>query len=159
MMRQEEIEIDLTNQVEDKLDKKSQSTFIDYSNKILAALEIKATKYNEQSKAKKTNTETLKKVYRNASSDYIQDESMTRSLWCLARVNLFLRLLSGEITDIQMKKTDSIEGHFDIASNLIPSEKDVELAKEDSKNYNLNFDFENVTDLYLDEYEKLTVDW
>jgi len=158
-MLREEIEIDLTRQVHEPDEKDQSVVFIEYSNKIVAALEAKAKKHNKENERKKTKVDTLKKVYKSSALDYQPSEDITKNLWCMARVNMFLKLLCGKLADVELKKIENEQQDFDISSSLIPSETDIELAKEDIKNYNLDFNFENVNDLYLDEYEKFAIEW
>ena len=48
---------------------------------------------------------------------------------------------------------------IDISENWFPSEEDFIKADEDIKNYNLDYDFGNINELYLEEYDKLDWEW
>ena len=141
------MEIDVTNQTPEP-EENSEALFVEYSNKIVGALQSKVKEYNKENKNKKTNIRTLKKVFRNAAKDYTKDNDITRTLWSMARINAYLGLASGDL-----------QRSFDITAALIPSENDTEKALEDVKKFDLDFDFNNVDDLYLDEYRHFGINY
>ena len=60
---------------------------------------------------------------------------------------------------IESKGHASISNLIDISENWFPSEEDFIKADEDIKNYNLDYDFGNINELYLEEYDKLDWEW
>ena len=141
------MEIDVTNQTPEP-EENSEDLFVEYSNKIVGALQSKVKEYNKENKNKKTNIRILKKVFRNAAIDYTKDDDTTRTLWSMARVNAYLGLASGDL-----------QRSFDISAALIPSKNDTERALEDVKKFDLDFDFNNIDDLYLDEYRHFGINY
>jgi len=160
-MVRKELEIDITNYPEQSKESAQDNNFIEYSSKIIDALRSKAKIHNAQTQKTNTNVSILKKVFSNASIDYQTDESTTRLVWCMARVNMFLRLVNGEVLDfrIKNKKQSVLRQYFNIAEYLIPLENDIKAAVEDAKKYDLDFDFKDIDDLYLDEYQEFGVDY
>ena len=77
----------------------------------------------------------------------------------MARVNTFLRMVSGGKVKDSYRKADSdiakaSKNDYIIEANFEPSEEDFNEADEDIKNYDLNnFNFESPDDLYLDDEE------
>ena len=135
------MEIDVTNQAPEP-EENSEALFVEYSNKIVGVLQSKVKEYNKENKNKKTNIRILKKVFRNASREFPEEcDNVTKTLWCMARVNAYLGLASGDL-----------KRNFDCSASIIPSEDDFVKAKTDVEKFNLNFDFDNIDDLYLDEY-------
>jgi hypothetical protein len=156
------IEIDVTNYPE-KSENENQKgkDFVEYSNRIVDALSAKVQGHNKSKPKTVTNIKILKKVYRNAARDYETNENLSRSAWCMARVNMFLRLASGEMSELQVGqgKKSTLGKYLDISEHFVPSEGDVSASLEDLKKYNLNFDFDSVNDLYLDEYQHFGINW
>jgi len=141
------MEIDVTNQNTEPEDNQG-DLFVEYSTKIVDALRSKVKEYNKENKRKKTNIRILKNVFRNAAADHVPSDDLTRTLWSMARVNAYLGLASGDL-----------KRRFDTSSAPIPSENDIKKAKEDTKSFGLDFDFDNVDDLYLDEYRHFGINY
>ncbi|NBW09836.1 MAG: hypothetical protein EBR82_17605 [Caulobacteraceae bacterium] len=78
----------------------------------------------------------------------------------MARVNMFLRMVSGKPVKDAYRKADSdifraSANDYTIEANLEPSDEDFNQADKDIKNYNLNdFDFANTDELYLDDEDE-----
>jgi len=131
--------------------KKSSEKSLEFSKKIIAALEDKAKMHNEKFD-KKVNILDLKKAYKNGfnNSQNINKET-------LAHVNLLLRILRGEANLFSNFKSSVFEisgSEFVVKTNLTPQETDYNQAEEDIKNYKLeDFDFSNADELYLDDEE------
>jgi hypothetical protein len=77
----------------------------------------------------------------------------------MARVNTFLRMVSGKSVKDSYRKADSdiaraSTNDYIIEANFEPNEEDFKEAEEDIKNYDLNgFDFNCAEELYLDDEE------
>ena len=83
---------------------------------------------------------------------------MTRGGWAMARVNMFLRMVSGKSVKDAYRKADSdiarAKTEIIIEAMLEPSNEDFEQADLDIKDFNLNdFDFLSADELYLDDEE------
>jgi hypothetical protein len=131
---------------------------ITFSRKVIEALSNKVKEHNSKS-SRKVTLNQLKKVYRRGAGAFSSSHrpGKTRGQWALARVNMFLRMMSGKSVKDSYRKADS-----DIAraSNLIDisdywevEEVDFENAEADIKQFDLNYDFEDVEELYLDDEE------
>ena len=94
----------------------------------------------------------------------------------MARVNMFLRMKrDGKIVyqePAAMEETLHIKelvfenrakiqvnSFVDVTDSLIPIDDDFIQASEDIKAFELNYDFQDINELYLDDYEKLDIIW
>jgi len=122
---------------------------VEFSKKILAALQGKVKSHNSQNN-KKVNINQVKKVYRNTPSDKNFNQLG------LARVNMFLRMVSGISTYVgsNINLSKAINNKYIIEASFNPSMEDVNKADEDINNFNLNdFEFTSIDELYLDDEE------
>lgn len=122
---------------------------VEFSKKILAALQDKVKSHNLQNN-KKVNIIQVKKVYRNTPSDKNFNQLS------LARVNMFLRMISGISTYIgsNINLSKAINNKYIIDASFNPSIEDINKAGEDINNFNLNdFEFTSIDELYLGDEE------
>jgi hypothetical protein len=122
---------------------------VEFSKKILATLQDKVKSHNSQNN-KKVNINQVKKVYRNTPSDKNFNQL------ALARVNMFLRMVSGISTYIgsNINFSKAINNKYIIEASFNPSMEDTNKANEDINNFNLNdFEFTSIDELYLDDEE------
>jgi len=134
---------------------------IDFSKKVIEALKNKAKEHNSKNK-KKVTLGQLKKVYRRGAGAFSSSHrpGKTRGQWAMARVNMFLRMVSGKPVKDAYRKADSDIARasindYTIEANFEPNDEDFNQADEDIKNYNLNdFDFSNADELYLDDEDE-----
>ena len=71
----------------------------------------------------------------------------------MARVNMFLKMMAGKPVKDAYRKADSDvarASEIDISDNWLPNDDDFLQAEADIKEFNLDYDFENVEDLYLE---------
>ena len=68
---------------------------------------------------------------------------------------MFLRLKSGEIMEACICDSSSL----DISDLWYPNELDFTKAEKLVKEYDLNYEFEDVNNLYLEDYTKLKLNW
>ena len=93
---------------------------------------IKCFKSKIKDSPSKIRTDALIEVYRNAEDNYEKSEDCSLSLWCMASVNAFLGIAKAS------------------TFNSIPSSEQIEYAKKDLEEFELNLDFESIEDLYLE---------
>jgi len=128
---------------------------IDYSSNIVFALQNLMKEHNKGCE-NKVSLKELKQVFRNGANCVQAKESkISCAILALSRVNMFLRLKSGEIMEACICDSSSL----DISDLWYPNELDFTKAKEIVKEYDLNYEFEDVNNLYLEEYTKLKLDW
>lgn len=132
---------------------------IEFSKKVVLALKNKAKEHNSKNK-KKVTLGQLKKVYRRGAGAFSSSHrpGKTRGQWAMARVNMFLKMVSGKPVKDAYRKADSDIAkascnNYIIEANLEPDDEDFIQADEDIKQYNLDFDFSNADELYLDDEE------
>ena len=122
---------------------------VEFSKKILAALQDKVKSHNSENN-KKVNLNQVKKVYRNTPSDKNFNQL------ALARVNMFLRMVSGISSYIgaNVNFSKAINNKYIVEASFNPSIEDINKADEDISNFNLNdFEFTSIDELYLDDEE------
>jgi hypothetical protein len=133
---------------------------IEFSKKVVEALKNKVKEHNSKNK-KKVTLGQLKKVYRRGAGAFSSSHrpGMTRGGWAMARVNMFLKMVSGKSVKDSYRKADSdiaraSTNDYIIEASFDPDEEDVKEAEEDIKKYDLNdFDFISEDELYLDDEE------
>ena len=122
------------------------SDAISFSNKVVEALKNKVKEHNAKH-SRKVSLSQLKKVYRPGK---------TRGQWAMARVNMFLRMMSGgKVKDAYRKADQDVAkasaDFLDVSDSWEPEEQDIAQAMIDVESIG-DFDFENVDELYLEEY-------
>ena len=93
---------------------------------------IKCFKSKIKNSPSKTRTDTLIEVYRNAEETYEESENYTLSTWCLASVDAFLGIAEAS------------------TFNTTPSADQIENAKKDLEEFELDLDFKSMENLYLE---------
>jgi len=134
---------------------------IDFSKKVIDALKNKGKEHNSKNK-KKVNLSQLKKVYRRGAGAFSSSHrpGKTRGQWAMARVNMFLRMVSGKPVKDAYRKADSdiakaASNNYTVEATFEPNDEDFNQADEDIKNFNLNdFDFTSADELYLDDEDE-----
>ena len=132
---------------------------IEFSKKVIEALKNKVKEHNSNNK-KKVTLGQLKKVFRRGAGAFSSSHrpGQSRVSWAMARVNMFLKMVSGGKVKDSYKKADSdiikaSTNDFIIEAELELTDEDFMQAQQDIKDYNLEFDFNNVDELYLDDEE------
>lgn len=149
---------------------------ITFSAKVTQALKTKLKKHNKGNPSDKVTLSQLKKVYRRGAGAFSQSHrpGMTRGGWAMARVNMFLRMKGGgkvkdsyrkadqdlaSISFSELQFEDDMEitnsNIFDLTDQLNPSKEDIEESNIDVDLYKLDYDFQNIDELYLDDYQPL----
>ena len=154
---------------------------ITFSAKVVDALKNKVKEHNKKHPTKKVTLSQLKKVYRRGAGAFSQSHrpGMSRGGWAMARVNMFLKMKRGGKVKDSYRKADqdvasirfddlkfedqeleiSNSNIFDLTDDMIPSEEDFAQAAIDIDLYKLDYDFQDVNELYLDDYQPLGFEW
>jgi len=141
---------------------------INFSNKVIKALEDKIKLNNTNSNF---NIIQLKRVYTHGAKAAEED----RGLFAMARVNMYMRMKNEKQIILGKKKSakkekltelvledssvNRIDKYIDATANWHPSEKDFEEAKVDIVKYELDYEFKDIDDLYLDEYKRIEFEY
>jgi hypothetical protein len=132
---------------------------IEFSKKVIQALKNKVKEHNSKY-SKKVTLGQLKKVYRRGAGAFSSSHrpGKTRGQWAMARVNMFLRMVSGKPVKDAYRKADSdiakAKTEITVEAMLEPSNEDFEQADLDIKENDLSdFDFASADELYLDDEE------
>lgn len=137
---------------------------ITFSTKVIEMLKNKVKNHNAKH-SRKVNLTQLKKVYRRGAGAFSSSHrpGMTRGGWAAARVNMFLRMMAGKSVKDSYRKADSDVARsstsIDISDSWELEDVDFTEAEVDIKEYDLNYDFENVEELYLDEEDNSNKFW
>ena len=154
---------------------------ITFSAKVVDALKNKVKEHNKKHPTKKVTLSQVKKVYRRGAGAFSQSHrpGMSRGGWAMARVNMFLKMKRGGKVKDSYRKADqdvasirfddlkfedqeleaSNSNIFDLTDDMIPSEEDFAQAAIDIDLYKLDYDFQDVNELYLDDYQPLGFEW
>ena len=152
---------------------------INFSAKVVQALKNKVKEHNKKHPSKKVSLSQLKKVYRRGAGAFSQSHrpGQTRGSWAMARVNMFLKMKRGGKVKDSYRKADqdvastkyelefvthdevSAVSEFDLTDELYPSDEDFAQAKTDIEEYELDYDFQDVNELYLDDYKPVGFVW
>jgi len=152
---------------------------ITFSAKVVQALKNKVKEHNKKHPTKKVSLSQLKKVYRRGAGAFSQSHrpGQTRGSWAMARVNMFLKMKRGGKVKDSYRKADqdvastkyelefvthdkvSAVNEFDLTDELYPSDEDFAQAKKDIEEYELDYDFQDVDELYLDDYKPVGFVW
>lgn len=143
------------NQPQSESKEISQEEMIEASCKIVETLNAKLKIYNEEFCDNQANLKDLTEVYLRGAGDCSEakDSDTNCNLWGIARVNMFLRMKSGQKMEVS-KGRITTNDLIDISEWFVPSEEDFNKAKEDLEKYEMNFNFTNAEELYL-EYQHL----
>jgi hypothetical protein len=132
---------------------------IEFSAKVVEALKSKVREHNSKY-SKKVSLSQLKKVYRRGAGAFSSSHrpGKTRGQWAMARVNTFLRMMAGKTVKDAYRKADSDvarASEIDVTGSWEPNDGDFAQGDNDIQDYNLDYDFQDENDLYLDtEQEK-----
>jgi len=136
---------------------KKSSDAISFSNKVVEALKNKVKEHNARHSRKVTLSQ-LKKVYRRGAGAFSSSHrpGKTRGQWAMARVNMFLRMMSGgKVKDAYRKADQDVAkgsaNFIDVSDSWEPEDQDMAQAMIDVESIG-DFDFENADELYLEEY-------
>ena len=141
----------------------SQSESIELSQKIVEVLASKVESHNNEFD-KKVDTSQLKEVFRNAADQKEPSEDWTKCQFAMARVNMFLDMLSLErIKEVYRKsELEIVHGkEIDYFDHIIVDAKYIEAAKKELNEVGIgNLDFNDAEeDLFLETDETpLTLD-
>jgi hypothetical protein len=139
--------------------KKDPLEVINFSAGLVALLAKKVKAHNSPEVESPVSLDELRTVYVNGADCYSAEEAeKTCSEWALARVNMFLRQKSGEKMTPNytlVKASDEL----DISEIWSPSEEDYIKASEEMKENNLNYEFQDVNELYIEPYKQLDIEW
>jgi len=132
------------------------NTAITFSKKVIEALKNKVKEHNSKN-SRKVSLSQLKKVYRRGAGAFSSSHrpGKTRGQWAMARVNMFLRMMSGgKVKDAYRKADQDVakgsSDILDISDFWEPKEEDFAQASLDILEIG-DFDFDSVDELYLDE--------
>ena len=143
---------------------------ISFSARLISCLESKKKEFNKKNKSK-IKIEQLKEVYIKGACSSSQDLNLNG----LARVNMFLRTKKQKMMGVisaKIKAEEKLSGlilesgnlqnpdkPLDISEAWTPQEEDIEQTKADIKEHELDLDFTNVNELYLEPYKPIQFNW
>jgi hypothetical protein len=141
------VELDVTDV---KSPQQEQSEAIEFSKKVLGVLDDKLKNHNSEH-SKRIKLHQLKSVFCNGAR-MKNDPQSTNTERGLARVNLFLRMVAGKIDDLNLdiSKKPTYNELVDITDYFKPSDEDLDKAKSDIEYYDLDYHFEDIDELYIE---------
>jgi hypothetical protein len=142
----------------------SQSESIELSQRIIEVLASKAEAHNDEFE-KKVDSSQLKEVFRNAADQADASENWTRCQFAMARVGMFLDMVSsGKVKEVcKNSELEIVHGkEIDYFDYIVIDAKHIEAAKKELDEIGIgNLDFNNAKeDLFLETDETpLTLDF
>jgi hypothetical protein len=126
-----------------------QDLMVEFSVNIVKALEEKVSSYNSN-RSKRVTLHQLKKVFCESLDSYSSTGEFTNTAWAFAKVNLYLRVLSGEhVENLNFINTYKKPNLIEISTEWIPSEVDIQEAQSSIKDKGLDLKFESADELYI----------
>ena len=126
-----------------------QDDAVEFSVGIINALVEKIEAHNS-SQPKKVTLYQLKKVFCDSLEDYMQNEDVSNTEWAFAKVNLYLRIASGEHAEsVNVVNTYKKPNLIEVSANWLPSQKDIDAAKLTVQEKKLVYAFESIDELYI----------
>lgn len=126
-----------------------QDDAVEFSVGIINALVEKIEAHNS-SQPKKVTLYQLKKVFCDSLEDYMQNEDVSNTEWAFAKVNLYLRIASGEHAGtVNVVNTYKKPNLIEVSANWLPSQKDIDAAKLTVQEKKLVYAFESIDELYI----------
>lgn len=105
---------------------------------------------HNSSQSKKVTLYQLKKVFCDSLEDYMQNEDVSNTEWALAKVNLYLRIASGEHAGtVNVVNTYKKPNLIEVSANWLPSQKDIDAAKLTVQEKKLDYPFKSIDELYI----------
>ena len=122
---------------------------VEFSVNIVKALEEKVSSHNS-SENKRVSLHQLKKVFCESLDSYSLTDEFTNTVWAFAKVNLYLRVLSGEhVENLNFINTYKKPNLIEISTEWIPNEIDIQEAKFSVKDKGLDLKFKSLDELYI----------
>jgi len=150
------IKYDIKEEIVDKKDDPELN--VAHSVKIVAILQDKLKEHNKETPSNKVTLKELKQVYMDAVQLFDKSITSNINIWSLSKVFLYLRMKRGERVESTYANIE-VGDEIDISIELTPSEKDIELASACVKEKELDYEFKNADDLYLEEYKPISFVW
>ncbi len=124
---------------------------VSFSAKLVDFLRNKAKEHNKNFPKKKITLNKLKEVYKRGANAFGEEEGKTHGECAIARVNMFLRILSSQDIPNHKKSTFAHSHEIDITESWSPISEDFTKASEEIQANGLDYNFSDVNNLYLDE--------
>lgn len=126
-----------------------QDAAVKFSVDVIKALEEKMEIHNS-SQDRKVTIAQLKKVFCESLGDYADDQETPNTVWAFAKVNLYLRMASGEhAASLNVINTYKKPNLIEISANWLPSQKDIEIAKSYVEEKGLDYKFKSLDELFI----------
>jgi hypothetical protein len=119
---------------------------IDFSNRIICALENKAKNFNKEHSPKRVTVNRLKSIYCSVVSTC--SESDNKNLIGFTRINQFLHTISN-FDSLGKVKYDLVLEELDFCSEAQDGDF-IKDAEQDIEEFNLNFEFKNLNELFIE---------
>ena len=152
-----------------------------FSSRLVGFLKKKMKDHNTNNSSNKVSLSELKNSYKSGADAFSPScyPDKTRGEWALARVNMFLRSKqekpsfseprdelacrnTKEITALQLEEEENIQASqavYNYGDSFIPSKEDFKIAKNQIEDNELNYNFKNSDELYLDNYQPFGFSW
>jgi hypothetical protein len=143
---------------------------VQFSARLAEAVRDKVEIHNRDCASNKVTFSQIIKVYKHGAQNFPMEalSEVGINKWSLARVNMYLRIKRGDINldsigslsnirkemsslVFENEASKRVNSFLDVTENWVPNEEDFSLAQEYVVKYDLNYDFNNLDEIYLVE--------
>ncbi len=147
-----------------------EDNIVQFSARLAEVLSLKVGEHNKVCRDNKASVFQVTKVYKHAAQTFPQEAlgEIGINKWCLARVNMYLRMKCGDIDARNIESKSSvkremsglvfensaskrIDSFLDVTQNWLPNEEDFSKAQQDVVFHNLDYEFKSLDDIYFVE--------
>ena len=155
------------------MSQKEEDSIIQFSARLAGVLSAKVAEHNSVCSTNRATVCQVTKVYKHAARTFPQEAlgEVGINKWCLARVNMYLRMKCGDINarNIESKSnvkkemsglvfenpaSKKLSNFLDATQDWLPNESDFSRAQEEVVAHNLNYAFESLDDIYFAEKKR-----
>lgn len=145
------------NENKSDIDEKS---MIEFSAKLMDFFKNTVRQYNKSYPNNKTTAKKIKEVYIEAANLYERDYPCSRNNWCIAKVFLFLDIKSGNKIQLNDGYANiDFENCINVSPDFFPSENNFKTAASIIEEKELDYTFESIDNLYLEDYMPMNFIW
>ena len=139
----------------------TQDQAIEFSSKLIKALDGKVEDHNTVNVNSQVNNTQLKKVYCEAVKSYDPEKHLfNKNHFGFARVNMFLEMTMGKFPQSLPESGENLLlSDIDVTATFTLDSDCWASAKKDIQKFNIDYDFNSIDDLYIEEPEKIEFHW
>lgn len=138
---------------------KTQDQAIEFSSKLVEALNGKMKDHNAANESSKVSLSQLRQVYCDAVDSYDPEKHLeNKNHFGFARVNMFLNITMGKFPQSMPVSGNYLSlSNIDMTFGFNPDSECWASAKEDIQKFNIDYNFDSVDELFIEEPQNLGI--